>query len=347
METIIGLALVLTAGLGTGTMAWPIKKVKDLQFDQFLFVFMLVAVLLCPWIVTVLFVPDIASVVRVAGFKTLIISNSLSVCWGVANVLYMVSIVRIGAALSGAILSALGMAVGVIMPMILKGSGLFNAAPDVFSRIGVVILSGLVVIVAGIVLVILAGIGREKVLKQGPDKKASATGSFMSGLLLIVPSGILSAGLSLAFVYSQGPILSAVHEQGAGDLPANFAVWALGLIGGGLVNVGWFSYIMTKKKTWSVLLKRKTEIAYGIVGGLQFILSVVFMGKGMVLLGALGASVGFGIQQSMQVLGNQLIGFLGGEWKGIGGKPRRMMYAAIIVILLAVVILAISNVVSA
>ena len=45
------------------------------------------------------------------------------------------------------------------------------------------------------------------------------------------------------------------------------------------------------------------------------------MGEGMLLLGAAGAAVGFGIQQTLQLLGNQAVGFVSGEWRGVGGKP--------------------------
>ena len=41
MEILIGLVLVVLAGLGTGTVAWPMKKIKELHFEQYLFVFML------------------------------------------------------------------------------------------------------------------------------------------------------------------------------------------------------------------------------------------------------------------------------------------------------------------
>ena len=44
----------------------------------------------------------------------------------------------------------------------------------------------------------------------------------------------------------------------------------------------------------------------------------------------LGASVGFGVQQAMQMLGSQTVGFASGEWRAVGGTPRRQMYLAII-----------------
>ncbi|MCX6221534.1 MAG: hypothetical protein NTZ69_11160 [Bacteroidia bacterium] len=343
MEIIMGLVLVTLAGLGTGTVAWPMKKIKDLHFEQYLFVFMFSAVLLVPWIVTLINVPDLGGIVMSVGFKPLLISNLLSLGWGIANVLYLVCILKIGAALSGAILSALGMSVGIIAPMVLKGSGLFRNAPSLMSNAGIFIMLGLAVVIIGVILVIIAGFGREKILNNNSNSGKESSGGFLKGLILIIVAGILSSGLSLAFVYSQGPIIEAVKLQGAGEITANFTVWALGIVGGALINILYPAYLMFRKKTWHLLFARKDEVLYGIIVGVQFILSIVFMGRGMVQLGILGASIGFGIQQSMQVVGNQLVGFLSGEWKGVTGKPRKIMYAAIAIILGAVVILAFSN----
>jgi len=345
MEIIIGLILVTIAGLGTGTVVWPMKKIKDLHFEQYLFVFMLTGILVYPWIVVLLNIPDPITIVRTVGVKPLLISNLFSICWGVANVLYLICVVRIGAALSGAILSALGMSVGVILPMIFKGTGLFSSAPNIFSKAGIVIMLGLFVIIIGVVLVSIAGFGREKILmnKNNLNKKRQASGGFLRGLILIILAGILSSGLSLAFVYSQGPIIEAAKQQGAGEITANFTVWALGILGGALVNILYAAYLMTNKKTWHLLFIRKAEIIFGAIAGLQFIFSIILLGRGMVLLGILGASIGFGIQQSMQVVGNQMVGFLGGEWKGVNGKPRKILYAAIVVILTAVIIFSFSN----
>ena len=130
MELLIGLIFVTLAGFGTGAGAWPMKVIKDFHFEQYLFFSMLLAIVIYPWFVVLLNVPDIVQVIKTVGFKTLVISNLLTMAWGVANVLYMVCVLQIGAALTGAVLSALGMSVGVIMPLIFKGSGLFTNAPN-------------------------------------------------------------------------------------------------------------------------------------------------------------------------------------------------------------------------
>ncbi len=340
MEILFGFVLVILAGLGTGTAAWPLKKIKDLHFEQYLFVFAFTALILFPWLVVLFNVPDLAAVIKGAGLKPLLISNLLSMSWGIANILYLVCVIRIGAALTGAVLSALGMSVGIVMPMVLKGSGLFSHAPDLMSKAGILISIGILIIVTGIILVSLAGFEREKVLNTGnnPVKTGQPSGSFQKGFVLAVLAGILSCGLSLAFVYSQGPVIEIVKQQGAGDVTANITVWALGVLGGALINIFYAVYLMARKGTWNLLFSRKDELLYGSMIGLQFFISIVFMGRGMVFLGALGASVGFGIQQSMQVVGNQLVGFAGGEWKGVNGKPRKTMYLGLVIILIAVIV---------
>ncbi len=62
--------------------------------------------------------------------STLIKANLFALAWGVANILCGLCFVRIGVALTGGILTGLGVSVGVTLPMIIKGSGLFSEAPN-------------------------------------------------------------------------------------------------------------------------------------------------------------------------------------------------------------------------
>ena len=66
---------------------------------------------------------------------------------------------------------------------------------------------------------------------------------------------------------------------------------------------------------------------------------VIAMGMGVRLLGVLGASLGFGIHQAMQVASSQTVGVVAGEWHGVLAKPRRQMVAAML-LLVAVVLFA-------
>jgi len=338
----LGFLLVTIAGLGTGSIAWPIKVIRRFQFEQWWFIGMLMGLVVVPWTVTLIFVPNPLAAYRSADPLLLVKSNLFATCWGAANVLYGICVVRIGAALTGAILTAFGVAVGVTVPMAFKGTGLFSAAPDLGSSAGRTVLLGVAVILMGAVIVAGAGFGRERVL--GSERR---TGEFLGGLMMSIVGGILSCGLSFAFVYSQGPIVEAVKAQGAGDVPANFAVWGVGLLGGALINILYPAYLMTKHKSWSVVTRCWRDVGLAVLIGVQFIIAVALMGRGMLLLGALGASVGFGIQQAMQILGNQGVGFISGEWRGVHGLPRKVMYLALAILIAAVVIMAHGNTLTA
>lgn len=342
MEFVLGIALVTVAGLGTGTIAWPMKLMKKLQFEHYWFAGMLVGLIIIPWSVVLLTVPNVFAAYAEVGWQPLLISNLFAAGWGVANVLYGICVVRIGAALTGAILTGLGVTVGVTLPMVFKGTGLFSEAPSISSNVGLVIMCGVLVMLLGVVVVSMAGFLRDRAMRQAKEQ-AEASGSFLVGLIMVVIAGLVSCGIALAFVYSQGPIVEAMKAQGASEISANFAVWAIGLLGGAAVNVLFPACLMTRRKSWHMLLSCPRDLGLGAIIGIQFMLAIALLGKGMLLLGTLGASVGFGIQQALQIFGNQLVGFAAGEWKGIRGRARQLMYLALAILFSAVIILAYAN----
>ena len=344
-STIIGIALVVLAGLGTGTGIWPMKRMKQLQFEHYWFVAMLLGLVILPWTIVLIRIPHPFAAYAQVGWEPILKANLFALGWGVANVLYALCVVRIGAALTGAILTGLGIIAGTTLPMIMKGTGLFANAPDLTSTSGMVLMLGLAIMLSGVLLSSLAGFGRAKVLAgSATDSPAQGRqGRFIIGLLMAVIAGLISAGISLCFVYAQDPIRDAMKAQGADTMSADVAVWAVALMSGAAVNIIFPAWLMTKKKNWGMLLANPGETLLATVIGIQFIIAVTLMGRGMLLLGAFGASVGFAIQQVMQIMGNQAVGFLSGEWKNVYGNPRRLMYAALFVLAIAVVIVACSN----
>jgi hypothetical protein len=89
-----------------------------------------------------------------------------------------------------------------------------------------------------------------------------------------------------------------------------------------------------------MLGRHPREIALALLYGLLFFIPSVLLGQGMLLLGALGASVGWGLVQGTLILGGQALGFLSGEWKGVTGRPLAQIIAAIVILIAAMVIFA-------
>ena len=339
-QQILGLLVVAMAGLLVGSGAWPMKLMKTFQFEHWWIVGMFIGLILIPWTVTLVGCPHAFEAYASVPTSILITGNLWAAGWGIANVLCGLCFVRIGVALTGAILTGLGVSIGVTLPMIVKGSGLFKDAANLGSPAGLAVLAGVGVMLVGVALAAKAGFGRDKVMRKSEQR----SGSFLGGLMMTVIAGVLSCGMSLSFVYSQGPIVEAMKARGAGELSATFSVWAVGLLGGSLINILYPAWLMTKNRSWHVLGKSWKELALASIIGLNMAVGIVLMGSGMVLVGAaLGASVGFGIQQAAQMLGGQGLGFISGEWRAVQGKPRTLMYAAIAVLIVAALIMAFGN----
>jgi len=339
MTTYLGVLVVALAGLIMGGGVWPMKLMRKFQFEHWWFIGMLTGLIVMPWLITLLFCPHAFAAYAAVNKWLLLRSNLFALGWGVANVLCGLCFVRIGIALTGGVLGGIGLSIGVTVPMIFKGSGRFSDAPDLGSSAGMVVLIGVAVMIAGVILVSVAGFGRDHELK----KLQATSGSFAVGLVMTIIAGILSCGISFAFVYSQGPIVDAMKSQGASETAAVFAVWAVGLLGGSLVNIAYPIYLMTKNKSWGVLTQSLPEFGLAMMIGIQFCVSVTLLGNGMRLLGVMGASIGFGIQQAMQILGGQGVGFVSGEWRAVHGKPRQQMYAAIAILVVAATVMAFGN----
>jgi len=274
-----------------------------------------------------MFCPNAIEGYRSVDTGVILRSNLFSMAWGIGNVLLGISLVRIGASLSFAILSGIGIPLGVIVPMIFKGSGRFQQAADLDSDTGLVILGATGLMLVGVVFVALAGFGRDKVL----DKQDERSGSFLGGLIMCVISGFCSVGPAFAFVYSQAPIRNAMLERGAGEWPAAIAVWALGMLLGALINVVY---------PWHLLKESPNELGLSLIVGFNLFLAFALWFQGMLLLGPLGGSVGFGIYFALQILAAQGLGWISGEWRGVHGKPVIQMFTAVAVLVVAAGVMA-------
>ena len=339
METLTGILLVVSAGLLIGSLSWPMKVCPNLSFGHMWLSGMVAGLLVAPWLIALLGVPNLFAAYAEVPLGTLLKANLFSLAWGIANVLFGISVTRIGASLSMAILTGIGASLGVTLPMILKGSGLFAGAPSIVSMPGAVVLLGVVVMLVGVVLCARSGRLRESAVVAS----AAPQGSYATNMLIIMIGGVLSAGISFTFIFSQDEIVRAVTAQGAGPVAANASVWAIALLAGMLVNVVYPAILLTREGSWGRFAKYPGQVLVSALIGIQFFTGVLLMGQGMLALGVLGASVGFGMSQGMQIVGGQILGFVSGEWKGAPSKALTLIFVAIGLLMAAAVILALAN----
>jgi len=316
--------------------------VRKFQYEHIIFVASFVSLIILPWFFTLLLCPHAIEAYGTLNPALLLKANLFSIAWGVANLLCTLCYLRIGFVLGCGILTGVSMSIGTIVPMVIKGSGLFKSAPDLGSPAGWTVLIGVATTLIGVVFVSLAGFGRDRQER----KSAPRSGKFLDGLLMAILTGVCAAGLSFSFVYSQGPIIRAMKARGAGDIAANFAVWAVALLGGALVSILYPAYLITKRRSWHVVTDNLVETAWFTFMGTAGCLGTALMGKGMITLGSLGASVGYGIQRSSGLAGSAAVGFISGEWSDVADKPRKQVRLGILIIILGAIVLAYGNTLS-
>ncbi len=345
-----GIVVTVLAGLIMGTSPWPLKLMRHFQYEHFAIVSMPLALVILPWAITLLFCPrPFAALSEVRG-AVILKANLFTFSWGIAQVLAMLCFVRIGVSLTYGILCSIGAAVGVIMPMIFKASGVFGEGPDIFSPTGLIILAGTAILVVGVAFASLAGANREKFKNQpsttnhgNSQPPPAAHGGFAVGLAMVVVAGVLSAGWGFAFMYSQDPIIAAMKARGAGEIPANAAVWTVALLGAAIPNLLYPIFLLMRNRSWGILVSKPSEIGLSAVYGVLFFAPSMLLGLGMLLLGSKGAAIGWGIVQGTLILGGQLLGFASGEWRGVTGKSRLQIYLAILVLIVAMVVMTLAK----
>jgi len=324
--------------LSMGSAAWSFKSIRKLPFEIWLFVSLTTMLVAVPWLTVLLYYPHPFTALRAVGAAVLLRANLFAFAWGFANVLCAVGFLRIGVALTNGVLGGLGLMIGVTIPMVFKATGIFHQAKDLESAAGLIILAGALLMLFGVILSALAGKARE-----GERRQSGAPSVFWRGLALVALGGITSAGLTFTFAYSQGPITAAMQSQRPGSVPAALAVWAFGTLGGTAVNWAYALALMARNRSWLAFVPAWRELGIPIVGGCQCCLAIVLYTQGSLMLGIMGASVGWGVYQGMQIMGGQLVGFATGEWRTATSGPRAKMFVALAVLLCAALIMAYGN----
>jgi L-rhamnose-H+ transport protein len=328
---VYGVALTLVAGLGAGSCMLPMKFVRRWQWENSWLVFSIVSLFILPWGLALLFVGHLGSVYSAVPPDQLLLTFLLGAGWGVAQILFGLSIARLGMALGYAIIIGLGSLGGTLVPLFIKNHAVLGT-----SR-GALILSGLGIMVAGIAVSAHAGWQRDH-----GEKVRIGTG-YTLALLLAILCGIMAPMINYSFAFGQDIAVHAVR-LGVSPVRAAYAVWPVTLTGGLLPNLAYCLYLLSHRKTWSAFSGPGMQDA-----GLATLMAVLWMGAmalygvATVYLGALGTSVGYGIFQIFMIMTANGAGLVTGEWRTAPKSARNTLYASLALLSVATGLLAAGN----
>jgi len=334
MGSELGIVLAVAAGLMVGNCMLPLNYLHKWRWENAWIIFTLVALVLVPWTLAFLRVPNLLSVYSNVNSASFAIPFLFGAGWGVAQVLFGLAVIRAGMALSFAITIGLSAALGSLVPILLR-----HPQALVTGR-GLVLLLGQLLMVTGVVVCCWAGRRRER--EQKADAATTTARSYVAGVSLAALAGLLAPMLNYALAFGDNLIHEALLQHTLrADAP--YAVWPIALAGGAVPNILYPLWLLQRNKTWVNFRPVWPEITLGMIMGLLWMGSVAIYGTATTLLGVLGASIGWSIYQICIIVMANVSGWIAGEWKGVSQGSKIILWSGLLLLAFATVAITYGN----
>ena len=358
MQVILGVIFHFIGGFASGSFYIPYKKVKGWHWESYWIVGGLFSWLIVPPLAAWLTIPDFSEIISSTGLSTLLITFFFGLLWGIGGLTYGLGVRYLGVSLGSSIILGLCMVFGALIPSIYYDFSPV-AGKDTFSMMigsswGLIVLSGLVVCVLGIIICGKAGTMKEKQLKASSDPhgvEVKTEYKFALGMFVSIVSGVLSACFN--FGLEAGQSMGAVANEawklanpGEGEfLYRNNVIYVVLLWGGLTTNFIWCMILNARNKTFGDYTNKKTPLfsnyMFAALAGTTWFLQFFFYGMGESKLGNGPSS--WILHMAFIILVANMWGIILKEWKGVSRKTARTIAAGIITIILAVIIVGIGN----
>ena len=330
----------IAAGIGWHTLGAamaasfyaPIEKVKKWSWETTWAVAGLFSWILLPIGVSLFLLPNFHAFYASLDPRLVWKVALFGAMWGVGNVNYGLTMRYLGMSLGIGVAIGVTLVVGTLVPPLIHGKG----AMLLTTRSGLLTIAGIVVALVGIAIVSYAGHQKEVQMGAGAQEF-----NVKLGLLLAVMCGIFSSGMSFA-IDAATPIANRVLHLGVNPLYAALPAYVIIMGGGAVVNFAYcFSRLGFKR---DLSLRRDlgqpggTIARNGILaasGGIMWYLQFFFYAWGAANIPQHLAYVNWMLHMSIYVLCGGLVGLALGEWKGVGTRPVRLLWAGMLVIIAA------------
>lgn len=337
----VGIVIFMVGGLAGAVFYLPFKKVTGWAWESYWLVYAVFGLLIVPWVLTLIVSPNVFDVLRAAPRGELWYTYLCGAAWGFGGLTWGLMIRYLGFGLGLAMGAGITSAAGTLFPPMLRGTEAIRAMFTTPS--GQVSVLAAVVSVAGIVLVGMAGMSKEKELSEDEKKKAVAEFDFKKGIIAVLFAGLMSAGMS--FGLQGGP---RIEELALTVSPASSVAWAgmpvlvMVLLGGFTVNFVWCVLLNIKNKTAGDYVCPEgpvlvSNLFFAALAGAIWCSQFICFKTGEPQMGET-SYIGWAVLMASQILFSQLLGVALGEWKGTSRKTVQLLVSGLALLLISAVV---------
>lgn len=333
---LLGSLLAILSGLMNGSFTLPMRFLGRWEWENVWILFILGSCLIMPAVILTAIAPQSWTVIAHAPKHAVWIASGAGFAWGFGAIMFGQSVSAIGISLANTLVLAISSALGSLLPMLLL-------APErLFTPAGKMILAGVGIEIAGIILCGLAGRRREQNIGVGGERGdlVGRPRPLSVALLLAIGAGVLSAVFNIGFALAK-PIAEYGRSAGLSEFASTNLIWWLMLGTGSIANLIFCGYLLVRNRSLAKFNQTGAERLYGLAGLMAVLWggSIFVYGAAAPKLGPLGTSIGWPLSLATGLLLANAIGIGLGEWRGTPASSKRLMYAGIVFLLIAIVVL--------
>lgn len=335
----LGVLIFAIGGLAGAVFYLPFRKVREWAWESYWLIYAVTGLLIVPVALALATSPNLGAVLLNAPRGELLYCYLCGAMWGIGGLTWGLMIRYLGVGLGLALGCGITSAAGTLVPRLVAGDigRLFEPGAGIVSFIGVL------VSLAGIVTVGLAGMSKERELPEAEKKKSVAEFDFGKGIRAALFSGLMSSAMGWGLV--GGPSIQALAETME---PATSRTWSgmpvlvVVLLGGLTVNLSWCLFLNLRNGTAGDYVKVRAPLARNFalaaLAGAIWCSQFICFKTGEPAMGRT-AYVGWALLMACQILFSSLIGaaFLG-EWRATGRRTRTMLAAGLGLLILTAVL---------
>jgi L-rhamnose-H+ transport protein len=343
---LVGVLFHWLGGLSSASFYVPYRRIRGWSWEIFWLTGGIFSWLIAPWVVASLQTHRLLGVLGAMDASTLFWCWFWGVMWGLGGLTFGLTMRYLGLSLGMAIALGLTTVIGTLGPPLFHGTlGSLAATQN-----GRVTLLGIVIALAGIAVVAMAGRAKEREA-TGANPTSITEFNLRKGFLIALFSGIMSGCFAWGLDAGQ-PIRVASLAAGTAPLWQGLPVLCVVLSGGLTTNLIWCAILIKKNRSAGQWIGVPSGAGSGApllrnyllsaLGGALWYFQFFFYTMGESQMGRYAFS-SWSLHMASIILFSTLWGFALREWAGSSTRTRRLIWFGIGMLVGSTILIGVGN----
>ena len=336
MLILLGLLIIAAGSFCQSSSYVPIRKIREWSWESFWLIQGVFAWLIFPFLGTLLAIPEGHTLGELFscgnGFRTAM-TMVFGVLWGIGGLTFGLSMRYLGVALGQSIALGTCAGLGTILGPVMLNT--FFPEGDYLSRLTASVIIGMVVTIAGIAIIGIAGGMKAASMSEEQKKAAVKDFNFPKGITIALICGVMSACCNVGLEFGSDIYFPETQEIFR-TLPATFLV----TLGGFFTNAAYCLTQNARNHTFGDYSKKSLYANNLFFCGLAGLLwySQFFglaLGKGFLTDSPTLLTFSWCILMALNVTFSNVWGIILKEWKGTSARTKTVLVIGIAVLIVS------------